>query len=100
MDTYMIPVNFTEAGRLLGLFPVRNTIEAAVLALPLFFILIALLPLAMTIRLTVAASFAIPLGGIALMGIGDDSLTQHLRALWHYLKNKKILTHRGGTHGH
>ena len=35
-DIYFIPVNFTDAGRVLGLFELRNCIEAAVLALPTF----------------------------------------------------------------
>lgn len=33
-DIYYIPVNFTDAGRVLGLFELRNCIEAAVLAVP------------------------------------------------------------------
>lgn len=35
-DIYFIPVNFTDAGRVLGLFELRNCIEAAVLVLPTF----------------------------------------------------------------
>ena len=31
---YYIPVNFTDAGKLAGMFPIRNTIEALLLALP------------------------------------------------------------------
>ena len=33
-DIYYIPVNFTDAGRVLGLFELRNCIEAAALAVP------------------------------------------------------------------
>ena len=33
-DIYYIPVNFTDAGRVLGLFELRNCIEAAALAAP------------------------------------------------------------------
>ena len=31
---YIIPVNFTDAGKLLGTFPVRNSIEAFCLLVP------------------------------------------------------------------
>ena len=31
---YIIPVNFTDAGKLLGTFPVRNSIEALCLLVP------------------------------------------------------------------
>lgn len=33
-DTYYIPVNFTNAGRILGLFEIRNLIEPFFYALP------------------------------------------------------------------
>ena len=45
-DIYYIPVNFTDAGRVLGLFELRNCIEAAVLA--------ARLKLADTVRAVIA----------------------------------------------
>ena len=32
--TYRIPANYTDAGRLFGLFPIRNTVEAVILAVP------------------------------------------------------------------
>ena len=34
-ETYYIPVNYTEAGKLFGLFEIRNAIEAVVLGLPI-----------------------------------------------------------------
>lgn len=33
-DTYFIPANFTDAGRVFGMFELRNCIEAVVLAAP------------------------------------------------------------------
>lgn len=36
-DTYYIPVNFTNAGRILGLFEIRNLIEALLLCLPVLY---------------------------------------------------------------
>ena len=33
-ETYYIPVNYTDAGKLFGLFEIRNAIEAVVLGLP------------------------------------------------------------------
>ena len=37
-DTYYIPVNFTNAGRILGLFEIRNLIEALLLCLPVLYV--------------------------------------------------------------
>ena len=33
-ETYYIPANYTDAGRLFGLFEIRNAIEAVLLGLP------------------------------------------------------------------
>ena len=33
-ETYYIPVNYTDAGKLFGLFEIRNAIESVVLGLP------------------------------------------------------------------
>ena len=35
MNQYVIPANFTGAGRLLGLFEVRNGVEAVAVSIPL-----------------------------------------------------------------
>ena len=44
-DVYHIPVNFTDAGRLFGLFEIRNAIETVLLTVPVLFACIAWLPL-------------------------------------------------------
>lgn len=37
-ETYYIPTNFTDAGRVLGLFEIRNLIEAVLLTLPILYL--------------------------------------------------------------
>lgn len=96
MDTYYIPTNFTDAGRILGLFPIRNVVEAALLTVPLFFLLLVLLPFSLTIRLMASLSAAILVGGLALMGLNDDSLLQYFRTVLRFRKSRRILTYRGG----
>lgn len=46
-EDYHLPANFTDAGKLLGMFPIRNAIEALVLAAPIIYLCLALLPLGM-----------------------------------------------------
>lgn len=48
MEPYYIPANYTETGRLLGLFEIRNTIEATVVAIPILFLSFVLLPIGIT----------------------------------------------------
>ena len=33
-ETYHIPVNYTDAGKLFGLFEIRNVVEAVLIGLP------------------------------------------------------------------
>ena len=37
-DSYFIPTNFTDAGRVMGLFELRNLIEALILTLPALYL--------------------------------------------------------------
>ena len=46
-ETYYIPVNYTDAGKLFGLFEIRNAIESVVLGLPVLGLCTALLPFTM-----------------------------------------------------
>lgn len=45
-ETYYIPTNFTDAGRVMGLFEIRNMVEAVLLTLPILYLCVVLLPLA------------------------------------------------------
>lgn len=93
-EPYMIPVNFTEAGRIMGLFEIRNTVETVVLTVPLLYFCMAMLSLALTAKIIVTLTLAVPVGGFALTGIGDDSLTQWLWSWYRWRKSRRLLYHR------
>jgi hypothetical protein len=97
IETYYIPANFTDAGRLLGLFEIRNVIEAVVLGLPVLFFAFTLLPFAITTRLIISLILFVPTAGFALNGIGDDSLTRYVKAWRKWGRRKRILTYKGET---
>ena len=65
-ETYYIPTNFTDAGRVMGLFEIRNMVEAILLAGPALYLCLTLLPLALTPKLIVTMMVAVPdsLGGL------------------------------------
>lgn len=94
-DTYYIPANFTDAGRLFGLFEIRNVIEAVTLGLPTLFLCFTLFPFALTARIIFSMIIVVPLGGFALIGINGDSLTRYMRAWQRWRRRKKILTYKG-----
>ena len=78
-ETYYIPTNFTDAGRVMGLFEIRNLIEAVLL----------------TPKIIVTLTVLVPVGGFGLIGISDDSLTRWLGCWWRWRKRRRIITYRG-----
>ena len=97
MPEYYIPANFEDNGKLLGIFPIRNVIEAAIVSLPIACLAFAFIPLSLTWKIIIAATFIIPIGGFALIGINDDPLSVFARSVWRWLRNRKIIEYRGET---
>ena len=95
MNEFYIPSNFEDSGKLMGLFGIRNVIEAWLLTLPLVFILFKLIPAGLTWKIILSAVFAIPIGGFALIGINDDPLTVFVSGWWKWFRNRKIIEYRG-----
>lgn len=87
--TIVIPANYTDAGRILGVFEIRKLIEAAVLCVPLLALLLFSLPFSLTTNIVVSAIIIVPLGGFSLMGIHDYSLLNFIRVYRKWRKNKK-----------
>lgn len=98
-DIYYIPVNFTDAGRVLGLFELRNCIEAAVLAAPtvgLCTLIANLTPFSMTAKLIISLCLLVPACGFALVGIRDEPLSRFLITCIRWRKNRRIALNKGG----
>ncbi len=95
MTDFYIPTNFEDSGKLMGLFYIRNVIEAGLLALPCIYLVFKLVPVSLTWKIIISAVFAIPVGGFALLGINDDPLTVFIANWWKWLKRRKILEYRG-----
>ena len=94
-EVYHIPSNFTDAGRVFGLFEIRNVIETVLLAVPVLYLCIALLPFALLPKVVVTLVIVIPLGGFALTGIRDDSLTRWLKSWIGWRKRRRVMYYRG-----
>ena len=95
MTEFFIPTNFEDSGKLMGIFNMRNVIEAGILSLPFVFLTFKLVPVSLTWKIILSAVFAIPIGGFALIGINDDPLTVFVKNWWRWLKNRKIIEYRG-----
>ena len=97
-ETYHIPVNFTDAGKLFGVFEIRNAVETVLLCIPILFLCLALLPLTLMPKIIVTMAILVPVGGFALIGIGGDSLTRGLKAWMHWRKHRRMIFYRGEVH--
>ena len=95
-ETYYIPANFTDAGRVMGMFELRNLVEAVILTLPVLYFCLVLLPFELTTKITVTLIIVVPLGGFGLMGISGDSLTRWVGIWWHWRRTRRLMTYRGG----
>lgn len=93
--TVFIPTNYTDAGKLLGLFEIRNVIECLILCVPLALLTVWLSPFGLTGTIILVTVPVTAVGGFALIGVQDLSLFTFLRIYTRYRKNKRILTYRG-----
>lgn len=84
-----------DAGRVFGLFEIRNFIEALILTLPLLLLCFKLLPFEISVKLVIALSVAVPIGGFALIGIDGDSLTRWIGCWWHWRRARRRICYRG-----
>lgn len=95
MDTIYIPSNYTDAGKLLGAFALRQVAECAAICLPLAAMVFLLCPLGLTGKIIVCAVLVVPAGGFALLGVQDNSLLTFARLYSRWRKNRRILIYRG-----
>ena len=94
-NEYIIPANYTDAGKLFGAFEIRRAAEAILLCIPLALILLKLSPFGLTGTVVFASAPCFTLGGFALTGIQDRSLLEFLRIYISFRKKKRKLTYRG-----
>ena len=94
-EVYHIPTNFTDAGRVMGLFELRNLVEAVVLTIPVLYLCIAFLPFALSTKIMVTLVVIVPVGGDGLIGDNDDSMTRWLEDWWRWRRRRRIILFRG-----
>lgn len=91
-NSYVIPANYTDSGKILGgILSLRNLIEAVVLIVGFGFIELKLIPMQETVRIIVMIVTLLPLGLLALTGIDGYSLLQYLGHIVKFLRNRRRL---------
>lgn len=94
-NVFAIPANYTDSGRIMGgMLETRNAIEAVIIVGLIGYPEIAWLPLDTTIKIVVVVVTIIPVGVVALMGIGGDSLMQYMSHIVEYWFSRRKLHYR------
>ena len=70
--------------------------QRVILALPVLYFCLVLLPFELTTKITVTLIIVVPLGGFGLIGVRDDSLTRWVGSWWRWRKKRRLMTYRGG----
>ena len=94
-STVFIPTNYTDAGKLFGMFEIRNVVECFILCIPLTLLSIFFSPFGLTGTIVLVSVLDITVGGFAMIGIQDYSLFTFWRIYNRFKKNKRIITYRG-----
>lgn len=90
-NSYAIPANYTDSGKLLGMITPRNAIEAIVLVLAAGYLEYLLIPMQEMVRVIVMVVTLLPMGIFAIIGIDGDSLLQYLRHVFRFIKSRRKL---------
>ena len=94
-QTYSIPANYTDSGKLFGgMLAPRNAIETPILLVVFGYIELFLIPMPTTVKVIVAVVTLIPLAMISLMGINGDSLFQYFGHIVKHLSRKRKIHYR------
>ena len=97
MNEFYIPTNFEDSGKLMGMFELRNVVEAALLSLPFIYVIFVFLSVGLTWKIILSAVFAVPIAGFSIIGVNDDPLTVFASTWWKWFKSRKIIEYRGET---
>lgn len=98
-QSYSIPANYTDSGKLFGgMLAPRNAIETLILLVVFGYIELFLIPMPTTAKVIVAVVTLIPLAMISLMGINGDSLFQYFGHIVKHLSRKRKIHYRRPDH--
>jgi len=91
-DTYIIPHNYTDNGKILGMIEKESLITAAIWFLPMT-LLVVKLPLSVDNRIYLFMFIVVPPTLFALVGIGSETLVDMLKFILRFTKNSKVYTY-------
>lgn len=91
-DTYIIPHNYTDNGKILGMIEKESLITAAVWFIPMT-LLVFKLPFSVNVRIYMFMFIVIPPTIFALVGIGSETLVDMLKFIIRFMTRSKVYTY-------
>ncbi len=92
-DVYIIPHNFTDNGKILGIIEIQSLYLAIGWFLPMIFINFWVLSFNLDIKIMTFIIIVIPPTIFALVGVGSDTLPDFLKYIYKFLTSAKCYSY-------
>lgn len=89
-DTYIIPHNYSDNGKILGIVEKQSLYTAAAWFIPLTFLNFRFLPFSIDVKIFVLILVIIPPTLFILIGVGGDTLLDFIRYVYRYHTRAKV----------
>ena len=92
-ETYIIPHNYTDNGKILGMIEKESLITAALWFIPMTFIIFKFSPLSIDYNIILFMVIVCPPTVLALIGIGSETLADFVKFIFRFMKRSKVYTY-------
>lgn len=89
-DTYIIPHNYSDNGKILGIVEKQSLYTAAAWFIPMTFLNFKFLPFSIDVKIFVLILLILPPTLFILIGVGGDTLLDFLKYVYRFYKNARI----------
>lgn len=92
-ETYIIPHNYTDNGKILGMIEKQSLITASAWCLPTTYIVFKFLPLSLDYKIFTFMFLVVPPTVLALVGIGSETLVDFIKFVFRFMNRSKVYTY-------
>jgi|SRR3989339_2195371 len=89
-EIYIIPHNYRDSGKILGIIEKQSLFVAALWLIPVSYLNFYLLPFSVDIKIFIQIIVVMPPTAIILTGLGGDTVLNFLRDVNRFYNNAKI----------
>ena len=89
-DIYIIPHNYSDNGKILGIVEKQSLYVAAAWFIPMTFLNFKFLPFSVDVKIFVLILLIVPPTLFILIGVGGDTLLDFMRYVYRFYKRAKV----------